>query len=40
VAAIAALTSRYEETAREVAVIQLEKAGVRLAAVLNQALGS
>ena len=29
----------YEATAREVASIQLEKAGVRLAAVLNRALG-
>jgi hypothetical protein len=30
----------YEMTAREVASIQLEKAGVRLAAILNHALGS
>jgi hypothetical protein len=30
----------YDEQAREVATVQLEKAGVRLAAVLNRALGS
>ena len=30
----------YDKTARETAAIQLEKAGVRLAAVLNRALGS
>ena len=30
----------YDEAAREVATLQLEKAGVRLAAVLNRALGS
>jgi hypothetical protein len=30
----------YDDTARKVATIQLEKAGVRLAAVLNRALGS
>jgi hypothetical protein len=29
----------YDETAREIVTIQLEKAGVRLAAVLNRALG-
>ncbi len=29
----------YDETARQVAAVQLEKAGVRLAAVLNRALG-
>lgn len=34
------LPAGYEATAREVATIQLEKAGVRLAAVLNRALGS
>lgn len=30
----------YEETAREVVTVQLQKAGVRLAAVLNRALGT
>lgn len=30
----------YDTTAREVAAVQLEKAGVRLAAILNRALGS
>jgi nuclease S1 len=34
------LPPRYDETARQVATIQLEKAGVRLAAILNRALGS
>lgn len=34
------LPSGYEAAAREVATTQLEKAGVRLAAVLNRALGS
>jgi S1/P1 Nuclease len=34
------LPSEYEKTAREVAAVQLEKAGVRLATLLNRALSS
>ena len=34
------LPAGYDQTARDVVALQLEKAGVRLAAVLNQALGT
>jgi hypothetical protein len=34
------LTAAYQATARRDAALQLEKAGVRMAAMLNRALGS